>query len=68
MLLVAIGFMTVGYTLLYAGIKGGPNEEWARAPWQLWVDASKTLSAEAKRTAAQNAAAISKVTGNGQPL
>lgn len=49
-LAVALVFGTVGYTLLYAGIKGGPNGQWARAPWLLWVDAFGELQKEAKAT------------------
>ena len=46
-LTVALLFATVGYTLAYAGIKGGPGGQWARAPWLLWVQAFAELQKEA---------------------
>lgn len=45
-LAVALVFGTVGYTLIYAGMKGGPGQAWAHAPWLLWVDAFKELGSE----------------------
>ena len=47
MLLVSLAFLTVGYTLLYAGIKGGPGGQYARAPWVLWTQSFAQLSQEA---------------------
>lgn len=50
MLVVCLGFLTVGYTLLYAGIKNpttSSGDEAARKPWELWVDAFKQLGVEA---------------------
>jgi hypothetical protein len=52
MLVVSLAFLTVGYTLVYAGIKGGPKDAWARAPWGLWVEAFKQLGTEASQVQA----------------
>lgn len=41
MLLVSTLGMVVGYCLMYAGIRSGPNQKYARAPWTLLVDAAK---------------------------
>lgn len=63
MLLVSLAFLTVGYTLLYAGIKGGPapgKDAWARAPWLLWQQAFSQLRTEAAQTRAATAALASR--------
>jgi hypothetical protein len=60
MLLVALAFMTVGYTLLYAGIKGGPSDQWARQPWTLWSDAFNQLGTEASQRQAGITSAVQR--------
>lgn len=51
MLLLSTAFMVVGYCLLFAGIRGGPNQKYARAPWTLLVDAAKHVPNAAGQTA-----------------
>lgn len=51
MLIIAICAITVGYTLVYAGMRPGKNDKYALAPWLLLVDASKQLNAEAAKAA-----------------
>lgn len=48
MLIVSLAFLTVGYTLLYSGLKGGCNDEFVKAPWTLWSKAFDQLGIEAK--------------------
>lgn len=52
MLLLSTFFMVVGYTLMYAGVRAGPNQKYARAPWMLLVDAAKHVPNAAGQTAA----------------
>jgi hypothetical protein len=40
---LSVFFLVVGYTLLWSGIKAGPNQKYARAPWQLLSDAAKNV-------------------------
>lgn len=47
-LAVAIFVGAVGYTLLYAGMKGGPSGQWAHQPWLLWVAAFQEIGSEAQ--------------------
>lgn len=50
MLLISLACMAAGYTLLYAGWRPGQNDEYAHAPWLLWIDAFKALGSEAVAT------------------
>jgi hypothetical protein len=53
-LVVAIAMGAAGFTLMYAGIKGGPHNAWARQPWLLVIAAAKSLKREADAMVAAN--------------
>lgn len=47
MLLLSLGCLCVGFTLVYAGWRPGPGDLYAHQPWMLWVEAFKGLASEA---------------------
>ncbi|MDA8358234.1 MAG: hypothetical protein M0Z95_18520 [Actinomycetota bacterium] len=47
MLLLSLGCLCLGFTLVYAGWRPGPNDIYAHEPWMLWVEAFRALNEEA---------------------